>query len=141
MYCFDEYLFNEESRKLWRRFGRKKHGIKLVLFHLLILSKDKTGKYYDEWFRTSTREISYRSGFNRKGVKEYVNTLRIIRLVERKIKRKIVKDENMEKYETEAYYKLRQLTFEDLDEAINKYDLVDIAKYVKQTDKKERIKS
>ncbi len=115
--------------------------MKITYIHLSILSKDKTDRYYDKWFRTSTREISYRSGFNRKGVKEYVNTLRIIELVERKIKRKIVKDENMEKYETESWYRLRQLTFEDLDEAINKYDLVDIAKYVKQTDKKERIKS
>lgn len=141
MYCFDEILFNEESRRLWKKFGRKKHGLKLVLIYSSIISKEKTGSYYNKWFRTSTREISYRSGFNQKGVKEYVNTLSIIGLVERRIKRKIVKDENMEKYETESYYRLRQRTFEDLDEAINKYDFIDIAKYVKQTGKKERIKS
>ena len=141
MYCFDEYLFNEESRKLWKRFGRKKHGIKLVLMYLFILSKDKTGTYYDKWFQTNTREISYRSGFNQKGVKEYVNTLRLIGLVERRIKRKMVKEENVEKYETESWYILRQRTFKDLDEAINKYDLIDMEKHVKQTEKKRRFTS
>lgn len=141
MYCFDEILFNEESRKLWKKFGRKKHGLRSTYIYLSVVSKDKTGSYFDKWFRTSTREISYRSDFNQKGVKEHINTLRIIGLVERRIKRKIVKDENMEKYETESYYRLRQRTFEYLDEAINKYDFIDIAKYVKQTGKKERIKS
>lgn len=141
MYCFDENLFNEESRKLWKRFGRKKHGIKLVLMYLFILSKDKTGTYYDKWFQTNTREISYRSGFNQKGVKEYVNTLRLIGLVERRIKRKMVKEENVEKYETESWYILRQRTFKDLDEAINKYDLIDMEKHVKQTEKKRRFTS
>ena len=108
--------------------------------HLLILSKDKTGSYYGKWFRTSAREISYRSGFNQKGIKEYVNALRIIGLVERRINRKITKEEGTEKYETESYYRLRQRTFEELDEAINKFDFVDMAKHIKQTEKKERIK-
>ena len=140
MYCFEEYLFNEESRKLWKKFGRKKHGIKLVLMYLLILSKDKTGSYYGKWFRTSAREVSYRSGLDIKRVKEYINSLKYIGLVERRINRKVIKEEETEKYETESYYRLKQRTFEELNEKINKYDFVDIAKYVKQTDKKERIK-
>ena len=140
MYCFEEYLFNEESRKLWKKFGRKKHGIKLVLMYLLILSKDKTGSYYGKWFRTSAREISYRSDLDIKRVKEYINSLKYIGLVERRINRKVIKEEDTEKYETESYYKLKQRTFEELDEKINKYDFIDIAKHVKQTDKKERIK-
>jgi len=140
LYCFEEYLFNEESRKLWKKFGRKKHGIKLVLMYLLILSKDKTGSYYGKWFRTSAREVSYRSGLDIKRVKEYINSLKYIGLVERRINRKVIKEEETEKYETESYYRLKQRTFEELNEKINKYDFVDIAKYVKQTDKKERIK-
>ena len=42
--------------------------------------------------------------------------------------------------ETESYYRLKQRTFEELDETINKFDFINIAKYVKQTEKKERIK-
>ena len=108
--------------------------------YLLILSKDKTGNYYGKWFRTSAREISYRSGLDIKRVKEYINSLKYIGLVERRINRKVIKEEETEKYETASYYRLKQRTFEELNEKINKYDFVDIAKYVKQTDKKERIK-
>jgi len=140
LYCFDEYIFNKESNKLWNKFGRKKHGLKLVYIYLSVVFKDKTDNCYGKWFRTSTREINYRSGLNLKGVKEHINTLITIGLVERRLKRKKINNEK-EEYKTESYYKLRSLTQENLSDAIYKFDYIDMSKYVKQIEKKVRLRS
>lgn len=109
--------------------------------YLSVLSKDKRDSHYGKWFRTSSREVSYRSGLDIKRVKEYINSLRYIGLVDRRIKRKKVKEGDLENYKTESYYRVRPLNVENFNEAMDKFDYIDIAKYVKQTDKKERIKS
>ena len=108
--------------------------------YLSVLSKDKRDSHYGKWFRTTAREVSYRSGLDIKRVKEYINSLRYIGLVNRRIKRKKVKEGNTEKYKTESFYRVRPLTLENFNEAMDKFDYIDIAKYVKQTDKKERNK-
>ena len=139
MYCFDEYLFNKESRKLWKKFERKKHGLRLTYIFLSVISKDKTNCSYGKWFRTSAREVSYRSGLCISQIKIHINSLILIKLVERKIKRTKKQEDGID-YNSESFYMVKPLNDENFIKAIDSFDYIDIAKYVKQNDKKVRSK-
>lgn len=139
MYFFEENLFNKESNKLWNKFKRNKHGIKITYIYLTVLQYEKTGDF-DKWFKSSAREISYRSNLCISQVKAHLKSLILIKLAERKIKRTKKKEEGYIDYDSESFYRVKPLNDENFIKAIDSFDYIGIAKEVKQYDKKERSK-
>ena len=139
MYCFEENSFNEKSNKLWNKFKRNKHGIKITYIYLLVLQKEKTNGDFDKCFKSSAREISYRSGLCISQVKDHLNSLILVRLVERKTIRGKKKEEVLD-YESESYYRAVPLNYENLTRAIDLFDNIEIAKHIKLHERKGRYK-
>ena len=139
MYYFEENLFNKESIRFWNKFKRNKHGIKITYIYLTVLQYEKTEGDFEKKFKTSAREISYRSGLCVSQVKDHLKSLLLVKLIERKTIRKKKKEDNND-YESESYYRVRPLNDENLIKAIDSFDFIDIAEYVKQYDKKVRSK-
>ena len=111
---FDENIFSEKSRILWKNFKRNQHSLKLTYLYLRVIHKEKTDNDFEKEFKTCIREISYRSGISNSQIKKHIKALIVLKLVERRIERTITKEENNYDYESEAFYKIKPLNDDNL---------------------------
>ena len=132
-------IFIKGSNKLWDKFKRNKHGVKITYIYLTVLQYEETDGDFNKWFKSSAREISYRSGMCISQVKDHLNSLILIKLVERKTKR-TKKKEDIIDYESESFYRVKLLDDENFINALESFDYINIEKEVKQYGQKVRSK-
>lgn len=110
----DENIFSKNFRNFWNQFSRNQHGLKLTYLYLRAIHNEKTRGDFEKEFLTSVREIAYRSGLVESQVKKHVKALIVLKLVERRVEIKLTKKEDISKYESGSYYKIKPLNDENI---------------------------
>jgi len=114
---FDENIFSEKSRIFWKSFKRNQHSLKLTYLYLRVIHIEKVNGDFNSEFKTSIRELEYRSGICRSQLKKHIKALVVLELLERRIERNVITEDNLNEYESESYYKIKPLNDQNLKRA------------------------